>query len=49
MVMGDGRWFGPAADGRLFSVFGQSGVARWFASGLAPVPLPVIVLFVGTG
>jgi len=33
----------------LFSVFGQCGVARWFASGLAPVPRPVMGLFVGTG
>jgi hypothetical protein len=33
---------------RLFSVFVQCGVARWFAWGLAPVPLPVMGLFVGT-
>jgi hypothetical protein len=34
---------------RLFSVFGQCGLAHWFAWGLAPVPLPVVGLVVGTG
>ncbi|WP_221176634.1 hypothetical protein, partial [Arthrobacter oryzae] len=31
MMLVDGRWFVAAAGGRLFSVFGQSGVACWFA------------------
>jgi hypothetical protein len=31
MSCSDGRWCTRAADGRLFSVFGQFGVASWFA------------------